>query len=108
MVNGTSIVSTPPSAPVLADPRVHPTYSVASVEGSILGAAFVILVPKVLSDFRELVPVVYGLTILLVLIVGARSPPRGVDRRGCFGTCLQPRRRARATVFVEGWGAERG
>lgn len=42
---------------------------VASVEGAILGAAFVILVPKVLSDFRELVPVVYGVAILLVLMV---------------------------------------
>jgi branched-chain amino acid transport system permease protein len=41
---------------------------VASVEGSILGAAFVLLVPKVFSDFREMVPVVYGVTILLVLI----------------------------------------
>ena len=41
---------------------------VASVEGSILGAAFVLLVPKVFADFREMVPVVYGVTILLVLI----------------------------------------
>lgn len=41
---------------------------VASVEGSILGAAFVLLVPKIFSDFREMVPVVYGVTILLVLI----------------------------------------
>lgn len=41
---------------------------VASVEGSILGAAFVLLVPKVFSNFREMVPVVYGVTILLVLI----------------------------------------
>ncbi len=41
---------------------------VASIEGSILGAAFVILVPKVFADFREMVPVVYGLTILLVLM----------------------------------------
>jgi len=29
---------------------------VASIEGSILGAAFVLLIPKVLSDFREMVP----------------------------------------------------
>jgi branched-chain amino acid transport system permease protein len=28
----------------------------------------VILVPQVLSDYREMVPVVYGVTILLVLI----------------------------------------
>jgi branched-chain amino acid transport system permease protein len=41
---------------------------VASVEGSILGAAFVLLVPKLFSNFREMVPVVYGVTILLVLI----------------------------------------
>jgi len=41
---------------------------VASVEGSILGAAFVLLVPKVFADFREMVPIVYGVTILIVLI----------------------------------------
>jgi branched-chain amino acid transport system permease protein len=41
---------------------------VASIEGSILGAAFVLLVPKVFSQFREMVPVVYGLAILLVLM----------------------------------------
>lgn len=41
---------------------------VASVEGSILGAAFVLLVPKVFANFREMVPVVYGVAILLVLI----------------------------------------
>jgi branched-chain amino acid transport system permease protein len=40
---------------------------VASVEGSILGAAFVILIPQVLAGARELVPVIYGLGILLVL-----------------------------------------
>jgi branched-chain amino acid transport system permease protein len=41
---------------------------VASVEGSILGAAFVTLVPRVLSNFREMVPVVFGLAILLVMM----------------------------------------
>jgi branched-chain amino acid transport system permease protein len=41
---------------------------VASIEGSILGAIFVILVPKVFADFREMVPVVYGLGIILVLM----------------------------------------
>jgi branched-chain amino acid transport system permease protein len=41
---------------------------VASIEGSILGAAFVLLVPKVFANFREMVPVVYGLAILLVLM----------------------------------------
>ncbi len=40
----------------------------ASIEGSIMGAAFVILVPQVFSEFRDLVPVVYGVTILLVLV----------------------------------------
>jgi branched-chain amino acid transport system permease protein len=40
----------------------------ASVEGSIMGAAFVILVPQVLSTYKEMVPVVYGVTILIVLI----------------------------------------
>ncbi len=41
---------------------------VASVEGSILGASFVILMPKFFENFREMVPVVYGVTILVVLI----------------------------------------
>jgi branched-chain amino acid transport system permease protein len=40
---------------------------VASVEGSILGAAFVLVVPRLFADFREMVPIVYGVTILLVL-----------------------------------------
>ena len=40
----------------------------ASIEGSILGAAFVLIVPKVFSNFREMVPVVYGVAILVVLI----------------------------------------
>jgi branched-chain amino acid transport system permease protein len=40
----------------------------ASVEGSILGAAFVILVPQIFSEYKEMVPVVFGITILLVLI----------------------------------------
>ena len=40
----------------------------ASVEGSIMGAAFVILVPQVFSAYKEFVPVVYGVTILIVLI----------------------------------------
>ena len=41
---------------------------VASIEGSILGAAFVMLVPKVFANFREMVPVIYGVAILLVLM----------------------------------------
>jgi branched-chain amino acid transport system permease protein len=40
----------------------------ASVEGSIMGAAFVILVPQIFSGFKEMVPVVFGVAILLVLI----------------------------------------
>jgi branched-chain amino acid transport system permease protein len=40
----------------------------ASVEGSIMGAAFVILVPQIFSGYREMVPVVYGVTILIILI----------------------------------------
>jgi branched-chain amino acid transport system permease protein len=40
----------------------------ASVEGSIMGAAFVILVPQLLSEFKEMVPVVFGVAILIVLI----------------------------------------
>lgn len=40
----------------------------ASVEGSILGAAFAILVPTLLSEYRWFVPVLFGLTILVVLI----------------------------------------
>ncbi len=40
----------------------------ASVEGSIMGAAFVILVPQVFSGYKEMVPVVYGVTILIILI----------------------------------------
>jgi branched-chain amino acid transport system permease protein len=55
---------------------------VASVEGSILGAAFVLLVPKVLSEFREMVPVVYGVAILVVLIF---------EPLGLFGRWLKTR-----------------
>jgi branched-chain amino acid transport system permease protein len=40
----------------------------ASIEGSIMGAAFVILVPQVFSAYKEMVPVVYGVTILIILI----------------------------------------
>ncbi|MBW1669111.1 MAG: branched-chain amino acid ABC transporter permease [Deltaproteobacteria bacterium] len=40
----------------------------ASVEGSIMGAAFVILVPHIFSSYKELVPVAFGISILLVLI----------------------------------------
>jgi branched-chain amino acid transport system permease protein len=40
----------------------------ASVEGSILGAAFVVLVPAVLSETRWLVPVLFGVAIIVVLV----------------------------------------
>ena len=40
----------------------------ASVEGAILGAAFVVLVPQVFSDIKSLIPVVYGIAILIILI----------------------------------------
>jgi branched-chain amino acid transport system permease protein len=40
----------------------------ASVEGSIFGAAFAILVPAVFGAFRWLVPVLFGASILAVLI----------------------------------------
>ncbi len=40
----------------------------ASVEGSLMGAAFVILIPQVFSEYRDMVPTVYGAVILVVLI----------------------------------------
>jgi branched-chain amino acid transport system permease protein len=40
----------------------------ASVEGSVFGAAFAILVPAAFGDFRWLVPVLFGASILAVLI----------------------------------------
>lgn len=40
----------------------------AFVEGSIFGAAFAILVPQVFAGYRELVPSVFGVAILLVMI----------------------------------------
>lgn len=40
----------------------------ASIEGSVLGAAFAILVPALLGDFRWAVPVLFGVAILAVLI----------------------------------------
>jgi branched-chain amino acid transport system permease protein len=49
----------------------------ASVEGSIMGAAFVILVPQFFSVYKEMVPVVYGVTILLILIF----EPMGLNGR---------------------------
>ena len=40
----------------------------ASVEGSIFGATFVILVPTLLSEYRWFVPMLFGFAILMVLI----------------------------------------
>jgi branched-chain amino acid transport system permease protein len=40
----------------------------ASVEGSILGAAFVVLVPTLLAEARWLVPVLFGVSIMVVLV----------------------------------------
>lgn len=40
----------------------------AFVEGSIFGAAFVILVPQLLSEYKEIVPSVFGVAIILILI----------------------------------------
>ena len=40
----------------------------ASVEGSIMGAAFVIIIPQLFSGLKEMVPLVFGVVILLVLI----------------------------------------
>ena len=41
----------------------------ASIEGSILGAAFVILVPALLSETRWMVPVLFGVAIIVVLVL---------------------------------------
>jgi branched-chain amino acid transport system permease protein len=40
----------------------------ASVEGAIFGAAFIILVPQFLSNYRELVPAVFGATVVFIMI----------------------------------------
>jgi branched-chain amino acid transport system permease protein len=40
----------------------------ASIEGSVFGAAFAILVPALFGDFRWAVPVLFGVAILTVLI----------------------------------------
>jgi branched-chain amino acid transport system permease protein len=40
----------------------------ASVEGSILGAAFVVMVPQIFSNTKAFIPVIYGVTILIILI----------------------------------------
>ena len=40
----------------------------ASVEGAIMGAVFVTLIPQVFNEYKELVPIIYGITIMVVLI----------------------------------------
>jgi len=40
----------------------------ASVEGAIMGAAFVMIMPVVFSGFKQTVPVVFGMAIILVLL----------------------------------------
>jgi len=49
----------------------------ASVGGSIMGAAFVILMPQVFINMRELVSVTFGVTILIILIF----EPQGIAGR---------------------------
>jgi branched-chain amino acid transport system permease protein len=49
----------------------------ASVGGSIMGAVFVILVPQVFSGMKELVPVIFGVSILIILIF----EPHGIAGR---------------------------
>jgi len=49
----------------------------ASVGGSIMGAAFVILMPQVFINMRELVSVTFGVTILIILIF----EPHGIAGR---------------------------
>ena len=40
----------------------------ASVEGSLFGAAFVILIPQLFSGYRQFVPVIFGVTLITVMI----------------------------------------
>ena len=60
----------------------------ASVEGSIMGAAFVILVPQVFSAYKEMVPVVYGVTIFIILIF---------EPLGLYGRWMKMR------LYVQNW-----
>jgi branched-chain amino acid transport system permease protein len=47
----------------------------AMVNGSIMGAAFVILVPHIFSASKELVPMVFGMVIIIILILNPRVWP---------------------------------
>ena len=40
-----------------------------------MGAAFIILMPQVFSAYKELVPVVFGITVIMVLLF----EPRGLS-----------------------------
>ncbi|MGC9325004.1 MAG: branched-chain amino acid ABC transporter permease [Desulfomonilia bacterium] len=40
----------------------------ASCEGALFGAAFVVLVPQVFSDFKAMIPVIYGVTVVMIMI----------------------------------------
>ncbi|MDT8272443.1 MAG: branched-chain amino acid ABC transporter permease [Desulfomonilia bacterium] len=40
----------------------------ASCEGALFGAAFVMLVPQVFSDFKAMIPVIFGVTVVLIMI----------------------------------------
>ncbi len=60
----------------------------ASVEGSIFGAAFVIVVPQIFSGYKELVPVIFGVTIIIVLIF---------EPQGLFGRWMKMR------IYLRNW-----
>ncbi len=49
----------------------------ASVGGSIMGAAFIILVPQFVGGMKEFVPVIFGVTVLVILIF----EPQGIAGR---------------------------
>lgn len=49
----------------------------ASVEGSIMGAAFITVVPQVFSAYKEMVPFMYGFAIMIILIF----EPQGLTGR---------------------------
>jgi branched-chain amino acid transport system permease protein len=49
----------------------------ASIGGSIMGGVFVILVPQFLGGMKELVPVIFGITILVIMIF----EPQGISGR---------------------------
>ncbi len=40
----------------------------ASCEGALFGAVFIILVPQILSGFKAMIPVIFGTTILIIMI----------------------------------------